>query len=226
MTRLLLKILLLACGLGLLPFCAAATWAVVSLIGSLRPESILVLPVSIWALLAGLGLWLVVYFALPRPVRSYVLAHELTHALWASLMGAEVRGISLAKESGSVVVSKSNILITLAPYFFPLYTVIVILVYALLSLFVNTAEYEWVWLFMVGLTWSFHLTFTISAILGHQTDIAEYGHVFSLAFIYLVNVLEIGAWILVVTPASTRTFAVFLLDDSRAVWAWIMTWFF
>lgn len=214
--------LLFLCGIALLPFCAAATWAVASLLGPLRPESLLALPMSTWALAIGFSLWLCMYFALPRPIRAYVLAHELTHALWASLMGARVRRITLAKQGGSVVLSRSNILITLAPYFFPLYTVIVIIVYALLSLFLDPSEYEWVWLFLVGLTWAFHLTFTISALLERQTDILEYGRVFSLAFIYLFNILQVGAGIVLVTPVTLKTFAGFLVDDSGAVWTWIM----
>ncbi|MEI6807181.1 MAG: hypothetical protein WCN95_00525 [bacterium] len=226
MKRLLVYLLLFPSGIALLPFCAAATWAVASLVSPLQPDSILALPISAWAIACGSGLWLIIYFALPRPVRTYVLAHELTHALWASLMGAKVGRITLAKEGGSVVLSKSNVLITLAPYFFPLYTVIVIIVYALLSILIDTSEYEWVWLFLVGLTWAFHITFTISALLEHQTDLLEYGHVFSLAFIYLFNILMVGAWVVSVTTATWATFASLLLDHSRAVWTFIMELFF
>lgn len=226
MKKLLVYVLLFLSGIVLLPFCAAATWAVASLVSLLQPVSILALPAPVWALAAGFGLWLIIYFALPRPVRTYVLAHELTHALWASLMGAKVGRITLAKEGGSVVLSKSNVLITLAPYFFPLYTVIVIIAYALLSLLVNTSEYEWVWLFLVGLTWAFHITFTVSALLERQTDLLEYGHVFSLAFIYLFNILGIGAWVVSVTTATWKMFAGQLLDHSRDVWTFIMELFF
>lgn len=226
MKRLLIHIVLLPCGIALLPFCAAATWTVVSLIGSFQPDTILALPLSSLALVGGIGLWLIIYFAMPRPVRTYVLAHELTHALWATMMGSKVQRISLAKEGGSVVLSKSNVLITLAPYFFPLYTVIVITVYALISLFVNTSEYEWIWLFLVGLTWAFHITFTISALLEQQTDLLEYGHLFSLAFIYLFNILGIGAWIVSVTPVTLGRFANLLLDHSRVVWAFVISLFY
>ena len=226
MRRFLVGVFFLACGIALLPFCAASTWAAASLVGSLSPDSIFALPASAWTLLSGFLLWLVIYFALPRPIRTYVLAHELTHALWASLMGAQVRRITLAKEGGSVVLSKSNILITLAPYFFPLYTVIVIIVHALLSLFYDTSDYEWVWLFLIGLTWAFHLTFTVSALLEHQTDILEYGRVFSLAFIYLINILEVGAWVVVVTPVRWEAFGLLLLQDSLTVWTWMFGLFF
>ena len=78
---------------------------------------------------------------------------------------------------------------------------------------------------MVGLTWAFHLTFTVSALLERQTDILEYGHVFSLAFIYLLNILEIGAWVVLVSSATLTTFAGFLANDSRIVWIWLMELF-
>ena len=226
MKEFLLKAVLFVCGVLLLPFCAASTWALASLVGSVQPESLFALPVAAWAFVSGFGLWLFVFFALPRPVITYVLSHELTHALWAALMGAEVRRIRLSNQSGSVVLSKSNILITLAPYFFPLYTIIVIVVYYLLSLFLDTGQYEWIWLFLVGLTWAFHLTFTASTLLDRQTDILEYGHVFSLTFIYLLNILGIGAWVVLVTSATMKTFAILLLHDSQAVWTWIMELFF
>ncbi|MEI6217416.1 MAG: M50 family metallopeptidase [bacterium] len=144
MKEFLLKAVLFVCGVLLLPFCAASTWALASLVGSVQPESLFALPVAAWAFASGFGLWLFVFFALPRPVITYVLSHELTHALWAALMGAEVRRIRLSNQSGSVVLSKSNILITLAPYFFPLYTIIVIAVYYLRSLFLDTGQNEWI----------------------------------------------------------------------------------
>ena len=137
------------CGLLILPFCVSATWSAISLVASLRPQSFLAVPVAAWAMASGFALWLLIFYALPRPTRTYVLAHELTHALWAYLTGSGVRRMSLSRNSGSVVVTKNNILITLAPYFFPLYTVIVIILYYILSLFWNLGAYEWVWLFLV-----------------------------------------------------------------------------
>ena len=101
----------------------------------LRPATYSSLPVSAWAFGIGFFLWVALYFLLPRPIRTYVLAHELTHALWAWLTGSHVSRMKLSKNGGSVVVSKNNILITLAPYFFPLYTMMVIAGYAILSLF-------------------------------------------------------------------------------------------
>ena len=62
---------------------------------------------------AGYLLWLLVFIFLPKPVRTYVLGHELTHAAWALLMGARVSGLSVRKSGGQVRTSKTNWAITL-----------------------------------------------------------------------------------------------------------------
>ena len=112
-------------GLILLPFCLAVSRTLYALIQAIHPSSVAAVSLSAWWLLGGFIFWVVLFFALPRPFRSYVLAHELTHALWGWVMGARVSRIRVSKNSGSVSLSKTNFLITLAPYFFPLYTVCV-----------------------------------------------------------------------------------------------------
>jgi hypothetical protein len=189
-------------GLLLLPVCAAATWTAVALVVSVQPESVATVPPSAWAWAGGLLLWLVIYAAMPSPVRTYVLAHELTHALWGTLMGARVISMRVGKEGGSVTLSKHNFFVTLAPYFFPLYTVLAIGAYYVLSVFFDVRPYHLLWLGLVGFTWGFHLTFTIGMLAQHQPDVQEYGRVFSLAVIYLLNVLGMCLWVVMVTPVT------------------------
>ena len=197
-----MRVLRFFLGIFLVPFCVAATLAVTDLARAVQPDSRAAVPPSAWAMVGGFLLWLFLYYTVPRPVRSYVLAHELTHALWGALMGARVSQIKVSEERGSVTLSKSNFLITLAPYFFPLYTVLVILVYLVLSAFVDVEPYAMVWLALVGFTWGFHVTFTASTLLQRQSDIREYGHAFSYALIYLLNVVGVGLWIVMVSPAT------------------------
>jgi hypothetical protein len=68
-----------------------------------------------YGLISGLLLLLI----LPSPIRTYVLGHELTHALWGLCMGARVGKINVTKNGGHVELSKTNFLITLPPIFFP-----------------------------------------------------------------------------------------------------------
>jgi hypothetical protein len=81
--------------------------------------------------LAGAACWIVIYLLLPRPMWIYVVGHELTHALWVWFLGGTVKRFRATSSGGHVVVSKSNFLIALAPYFFPLYAGIIVAVFAI-----------------------------------------------------------------------------------------------
>jgi hypothetical protein len=85
---------------------------------------------AVWVpMLAGAGCWLVVWLLLPKPMLLYVFGHELTHAVWTWLMGGRVKRFKAGAKGGHVVVTKNNFVICLAPYFFPLYAVLVVLVF-------------------------------------------------------------------------------------------------
>jgi hypothetical protein len=212
-------------GILLMPICVAITWTVASLIRAAHPASDAFLPPAVMAFGAGFLIWVILYFTLPPPVRTYVLAHELTHALWGSFMGASISRMKISKERGSVTLSKSNVLITLAPYFFPLYTIIVIIVYCVLSLFYDTSAYHLLWLGLVGFTWSFHFTFTISALMQSQTDIKEYGYLFSYTVIYIFNVLGIAIWIVAVTDATFELLVTSFVSHMTVIWGFVSTKF-
>jgi hypothetical protein len=204
-------------GLLLLPLCAAVTMTLVSLIGSIEMDPHSVFPVSALAMGGGFLLWMAVFILLPRPVRGYVLAHELTHAIWGWLMGARVHDISVKKESGSVTLSKTNFLITLAPYFFPLYTVLAIATYYVTGIFWDVDKYHLFWLGLVGFTWSFHCTFTILTLMQRQSDIRECGRLFSYAVIYIFNITGVALWVVLVSSASIEQLIRSLGSDTLAV---------
>lgn len=197
-----MRILTFFVGIVLIPLCFAVSETVISLVRAISPDSSMAIPEPGLALLGGFIVWILLYFTVPLPIRTYVLAHELTHALWGMLMGARIFRMRVSRDSGSVTMSKSNFLITLAPYFFPLYTVIVIVSYYVLSIFYDVSRYHLFWLGLVGFTWGFHFTFTISTLLQHQSDIKVYGAVFSYVLIYLFNIAGICAWIVIITDIS------------------------
>lgn len=218
-----LKVLKFMIGLALLPVCAVISrilWGILQ--AAARTEAAVFLPLPALALLTGFGLWLAMFMLFPRPVRSYILAHELTHALWGLLMGASIAKISVKADHGSVMLSKTNFLITLAPYFFPLYTVLLIGIYYLLMLFYPVERFHLLWLGLVGMTWGFHLTFTVSALLQRQSDIRDQGRLFSYAVIYLANVLGICLWVVMVSDATFTEAAALGTDAGRVVWQWLL----
>jgi hypothetical protein len=142
---------------------------------------------TVWIpLLAGAACWIVIFLILPKPMWIYVLGHELTHALWTWLFGGTVKKMKVTSSGGHVVISKTNFLIALAPYFFPLYAVIVIGVFVLGRFF-----WGWplVWFhLLVGAAYAFHLTLTLHALQTRQSDITSQGYLFSAVVIFLGNV--------------------------------------
>lgn len=191
------KFIKMLIGIGLLPLAYAVSVSVYFLYQT-SIESNLDSGWQVWALPIGFLAWVVVFFLLPRPFRTYVLGHELTHALWALLMGGRVGKMKIGKSGGHVELTKTNFIITLAPYFFPFYTVVVIAAYYLAGIWLDVEAYRIWWIGAVGLTWSFHITFTIQMLSEHQPDVEEHGRIFSYLTIYIMNLLVIGIWMIIV----------------------------
>jgi hypothetical protein len=167
----------------LLPVCAGAVsalWRVIQRSGDAD---------TIWvAFLSGAGCWLAIYLLLPKPMRTYVFGHELTHALWTWLLGGKVRKFSVSATGGHVVVNKSNFAIALAPYFFPLYAIMVVLVFLLGHWLWNWQHYL-VWFhLLLGAAYAFHVTLTWHILKQSQTDVSSQGYLFSAVVIFLGNV--------------------------------------
>ena len=105
----------------------------------------------------------------------YVFGHELTHALWVLLMGGRVSRFRVGREGGHIITDKNNFWIALAPYFFPLYSILVLALYGVLSLFLNMQPYGRLLYALIGVTWAFHFTFTCWMIPKNQTDLSDNG---------------------------------------------------
>ncbi len=208
-------------GLILIPAVIAACLALANLIQTLQGG-----PWNTWSwevhgLWIGFVLWLLIYAVTPRALRTYVLAHELTHALWAWAMGARIKGIKVGRDGGHVKLSHTNFLITLAPYFFPFYTMVLIALHAVLSIFYDLSQYAPVWMGWIGLTWGFHFTFTIYALRQRQPDIQAHGHIFSYSIITLFNILGIYIWITAITERSWNLAAHEIWQSTRMVYEWL-----
>ena len=212
-----MRLLKLLAGLLLLPACVAATLTLTRLLQRLLPEAV---AAPHWfALGIGFSLWNFLYFSLARPVRAYVLAHEMTHALWGMCMGARVERLQVSARGGSVTLSKTNFLITLAPYFFPFYTLLVLAFFGLASLAADQTRWLAIWLALVGFTWGFHVTFTVSMLLIRQNDVREHGRLFSYAVIYLFNIAGIALWIAIAASPTVREFGTRFTADLKRSYA-------
>ena len=167
----------------LLPVClgaADAVWRVLRASGSAD---------TFWvAMLAGAACWVVVFLMLPKPMLVYVFGHELTHAVWTWLFGGKVKNFKATSSGGHVIVTKNNFLIGLAPYFFPIYVALAVLIFALGHLIWNWRHHV-VWFHLIiGAAYAFHITLTIHILKTRQSDITQEGYLFSAVIIFLGNI--------------------------------------
>lgn len=119
----------------------------------------------------------------------YVASHELTHAIWVKLFGGSVKSMQISAEGGNVVVDRDNFLITLAPYFFPLYAILVVAIYSVGNWIWNWAPQARLFYVLVGVAYAFHVTLTFHILRTKQSDITSQGWLFSSVIIFLGNTI-------------------------------------
>jgi len=127
-------------------------------------------PEILWTLY-GAGLWAAGWLLLKPPDGLYVAGH------------------------GQIEVERTNWLVTLAPYFVPLYMLVCLLLYVVSTQILGVQGLSRFWMFLVGLSYAFHFTYTSRMLFLHrQTDLEREGVFFSLVIILLFNVLIFVAW--------------------------------
>ena len=198
-------------GVLLLPMCWGVVRAFCDSVMASAGESGGVTAESI-ALVGGMAAFALCWMAVSHPVKTYVLGHELTHAIWGLLFGALPSKLRVSASGGSVNLTKSNMLITLAPYFFPFYTFLVIVVALITSAFIRPLPFLPLWMFAVGFTWAFHALFTLETLAQRQPDVKLYGRIFSWVFIFLANVALVLVFLASTTSLTFAQLGGFLLN--------------
>ena len=202
------RFLRLVLALAMLPLACGVTRTFVDVFRLIPASGDSIVPPGLLAVSAGVAAFLAAWVFLPAPVRLYVLGHEFTHAVWGLAFGARVSDLKVGVTGGSVRLTKSNVWITLAPYFFPFWTMAVVglaLAVRAVMHFTHPGEplpVPWLWMFAVGFTWSFHACFTIRSLMQPQPDVQEYGRIFSWTLILVCNILGVLAWIVCTTNIS------------------------
>jgi len=79
-------------------------------------------------------------------------------------------------------------LVKVAPYLLPVYTIILCLVYAILSLFIKSVWLLQYILFLLGFTTMLHLAFSAKTVRSQEDDFLKGNYIFGFSFIYIVNV--------------------------------------
>lgn len=141
----------------------------------------------------------------------YVLGHELTHVLFVLLFRGKVTDFHVSTQGGYITTNKTNLIIALSPYFVPFWAVICAVLFAVLRVCL-TLDPVWNLAFyaLMGLTWTFHMIWTLWMLPRDQPDLQEHGTLLSLVVIYLANLLVLVALLCLAEDSplgNTRDFA-------------------
>jgi len=172
-------------GILALPLAVAATAALYHNLGAVTQFSG-ALHIFSW----GIVSYFIIHIFFYKPVFLYVFGHEAVHAITAWLCGGRIASFKASKNGGKVATDRSNLFITLSPYFIPLYTIIILVIYYIISASYHVRSE--VFIFLIGFSIAFHLALTVEAIKLKQPDITRSGPVFSVVFVYILNVIVIA----------------------------------
>lgn len=179
------RLLKIIAGILLLPVCAGASRAFYNLLISIKGVDQTGL-----FFLAGAAAYSVFYFSSLKLNFLYVLGHETTHAVLALLCGGKVKAFRVSGKGGSVSTTKSNVVISLGPYFLPIYTIFFSLAFFICERCISAADdYTGAFIFVLGFSIVFHFLMTLDSLRVEQPDLVENGYLFSLTLIYLVNLI-------------------------------------
>ncbi len=190
-------------GVLLLPLSGSLLWVSAKTLAGVTVHSSTAAPFG-----AGLGivfaLWAIRRWLIQGPLGpaelaargarwSYVLGHELTHALAAWATGGSVYALSVGEKEGHVELSHSSVFVALAPYCVPFYALAVALGYRILLWAKPDAGGEALFLFLLGGSLGAHLLLTWDSLTkARQPDLdAAGGVLFSVVLIAIANALMI-----------------------------------
>lgn len=157
----------------------------------------------------GIVIYVIIHLLFYKPAYLYVLGHEAVHAGMAWILGGKIKSFKVSEEGGQVATTKSNFIIDLAPYFIPIYTIIVTIIYFVVSRSYPGTDAS-IFIFLIGFTLAFHIISTVEIMKIKQPDIVKSGYMFSIAIVYIINIAIIS----VVFGLTFQGFAIkkFFLD--------------
>ncbi len=141
-----------------------------------------------WIVLGGSGAYLVMHFLVRKPERMYLWAHEFAHLIAAKLFFRRIHQFHISsRDGGKVVMDGTNVVIDLAPYLVPLYSVAV---FAAAAVFRKSSPWvPDVYLALASFLYAMHVLFSAEGFLSGQPDVKRSGRLFSAGLVLLVLLL-------------------------------------
>jgi len=151
----------------------------------------------------------------------YVLGHELTHAIFVLCFRGQVTDIHVSTKGGYITTNKTNLLIALSPYFVPFWSVVCAVLYAALRLALDLQPgWDLAFYALMGVTWTFHMAWTLWMIPRDQPDLRQNGTLLSLVIIFLANVLVLVALFCMASEAPMQDAREFAREWLRHAATW------
>lgn len=132
------------------------------------------------------GYLLLAFFMNKKNPNNFIstFEHELTHALFALLFLNKIESFTATAKTGGQLRwrGQENWLITIAPYFFPTFT-------AILLLFLALGKSTWWYLILLGISVAYHVESTYHETHRKQTDLKQVGFIFATLFLIPANLI-------------------------------------
>lgn len=146
--------------------------------------------------------------------------HELTHLIFGLLFLKRPHSFVVTRHNGgSVTLSGGNFVITLAPYFFPTVSYLLLPI----AYFVHKDGMP-IFVGILGASVAFHLVSTWAELHWRQTDLQEAGILFSLFFLPVANLIFYGA-LAALMLGGTGGFTRFWIKGASEIFMLIATLF-
>jgi len=125
------------------------------------------------------------------------LEHELTHTIFAILTFHGILKLEVTKHQGGLVQfdkSTGNWLVYIAPYFFPTFSMIIIIL-----IYISNSQYYPILTTILGYSIMYHIHSTIKETKPYQPDLQAVGFPFAIMFLPGANLLAL-IWVLSAIP--------------------------
>lgn len=135
----------------------------------------------------GFLFYILIYILILQYVIAFIetLEHELGHTIVALLFLKDIQEVLVRPEKGKVrFKDHSNFLITLAPYYLPLYTIPLVIIHPFIFHPIRIIID-----FLIGFTLAFHFVALRKEFRRDQTDIESTGFIFALCVVCILNTI-------------------------------------
>jgi hypothetical protein len=151
----------------------------------------------------------------------YVLGHELTHAVFVVIFHGKVTDFHVSTQGGYITTNKTNVIIALSPYFVPFWAVVGAVLYVGLRFAVKLSPtWDLAFYAVMGVTWTFHMVWTVWMLPRDQPDLKENGTFLSLVVIFLANLLVLAGLLCMATESPLQNTQEFAMDWLRHAVTW------